>query len=111
MTQLLPISLAAGAAALILAAEHYLVAFHLGEKLPRWAAYILGMGTIYLSVSGPLVYWRSWRELTALWAVGLAGGLTVLLCRAFDDWMNARKLAKANAKIAEALRGAASGKD
>lgn len=96
------IHLAALIAALLLIAEHYFPwSMLLHRKLPRLAAYVLGV----LALTGPLSalygFWiqtqaeiESYFYLGALWAVVGAGGAAVLVCHALDHILERLALAR-----------------
>ena len=50
------------------------------------------LGVLALIVPLTVLYWTwgSLREIVALWSVVVAGGLTVMLAYAVDDWAEAR---------------------
>ena len=104
MTEIL---ICCGVVMLILLVEHYFPwRLILGRKLPRLAAYVLGV----LAMVGPLsfLYFR-WEvapvmvhgHLVALWCVVVSGGLAVLLAYALD-WIAGRvRLSYELAELAE----------
>lgn len=76
---------------LFLLAQHYFPwQMLLRRKLPRLAAYLLGMLAVILPVSGLYLFWIaqppgwSYAHLAALWASAGAGGLAVAGAYALD---------------------------
>lgn len=68
----------------------------LGKPLPRIWAYVYGVLAILLPISGLYVFWiltgsgTIARALLALWAVVIAGGLSVVSAYLIDGWLDAR---------------------
>lgn len=72
----------------------------LGRKLPRPAAYVLGVLGMALPLTWLFQYWQvtpvmfRWEYLLALWLVIGAGGFSVLVCYAADYVINRLALAR-----------------
>lgn len=93
------ITTAAAVSGILIVAEHYFpwsVILH-GRKLPRLAAYILGMSAILL----PFTYWMmrqpeclpAWIVTAGLWVIVCAAGLADVLCYALDKSLEFRSRA------------------
>lgn len=99
------ISLTAVLAMLLLWVEHWFPwQLMLGRELPRPAAYILGVLALMLPFSGLLIIWSEWLILAALWAVILAGGLSVLGAYFVDHVLIIRKRVQEQTELIEVLR-------
>jgi len=64
------------------------------RKLPRLAAYVLGVLGMMLPFTILLLYWKEIHTLIALWIILGAGGLAVMGAWAIDEFM--RRLAHAS---------------
>ena len=62
----------------------------LGKKLPRLAAYILGLLGIALPLTAMLCIWSDWQALLAMWIVAVAAGVATASGYAIDHWMDLR---------------------
>ena len=102
----------------ILIAEHYFPwQVLLGRKLPRLAAYVIGVLAMVVPLSVLYGYWAmkppglSWIHLAALWSVVISGGLTVIGSYALDAVMLKMRLADDLKEILELRDAEESGTD
>ncbi len=90
----------------LLLAEHYAPwRLLLRRKLPRVAAYILGVLALAVPLTGLFALWAAWQAVIALWVVIAAGGAVVLACHALDDLLSARADLHAEEECRRALKG------
>lgn len=93
------IYLAAGVSLLLILVEHYLPwQLILGNKLPRLAAYVLGLLAILVPLT--IIFWivpvwTSGQIIAAIWAVSAAAGLGTLAAWLVDAWLHQRARALA----------------
>lgn len=77
----------------------------INRRLPRPAAYTYGVLAILLPASGFMALHGMIQAMAAVWAAALAGGGTVMLCYALDDWLeNRRRRQEAEEREALTLR-------
>ncbi len=94
-------------AALLLVGEHYFPwGMLLHHKLPRLAAYVLGVLALIGPLSALYAFWIRFQPeiggrfyLGALWAVVGAGGAAVLICYALDHVLERMALAHELAEL------------
>jgi hypothetical protein len=99
------VGLTALVSVLILLVEHYLPwPTWLGRRLPRTAAYVLGVLGMALPLTGLMALWGLWMVVAALWGVILTGGLAVLGAYALDDMLAMRQRLHALEIEAQLLR-------
>lgn len=89
------IAIAVVVAALALLALHWLPWISLlGRELPRPAAYIVGVLSMAMPLTGLFAAWSEWWAMLALWAVVVGSGLTVMGAYLFDAWLHHRQARK-----------------
>ena len=64
------------------------------RDMPRVVAYILGVLALALPLTVLFAVWALWQALLALWMVIVAGGASVLLAYALEDWLKVRIIAR-----------------
>lgn len=106
------IVVAALIAALLLIVEHYFPwQLALGRRLPRLAAYVIGVLAFLAPVSILFLIWTreppgyAFAHLAALWIVTGGGGAAVIGCYALDWLLNRLALAKELGEILERRDG------